>query len=60
MHPFLPEYAAARQDELRAVAGVRYSPTTRAPVRQRFGWWLIELGLRLAAPKRREGLLEGI
>ncbi|WP_158687998.1 MULTISPECIES: hypothetical protein [Actinomycetes] len=59
MHPFLPEYAAARQDELLA-AGVRSTPIRREPARQRLGWWLMELGLRLATPKRREGLLEGI
>lgn len=57
MHPFLPALAAARQEELLAAA-VR--PAPRAPARQRLGWWLMELGLRLATPKRREGLLEGI
>ncbi|WP_336160224.1 hypothetical protein [Amycolatopsis sp. VC5-11] len=57
MHPFLSEFAADRQGELLAAA-VRLPP--RTPARQRFGWWLMELGLRLATPKRREGLLEGI
>ncbi|GAB3384802.1 hypothetical protein [Amycolatopsis echigonensis] len=49
MHPFVTEFAAARRDELLTAA-----------VRQRFGWWLMELGLRLATPKRGKGLLEGI
>ncbi|GAA1032407.1 MULTISPECIES: hypothetical protein [Amycolatopsis] len=58
MHPFLTEFAADRHDDLLAAA-VRF-PALRAPARQRLGWWLMELGLRLATPKRREGLLEGM
>ncbi|MGW7539360.1 hypothetical protein [Amycolatopsis sp. NPDC054798] len=58
MDPFLTALAAARHDELRAAA-VRCPPTPRPPARQRLGWWLMEVGLRLATPKRREGLLEG-
>ena len=57
MEPFLHALAAARRDELLAAA-VRHP--LRTPARQRLGWWLMELGLRLATPKRREGLLEGI
>jgi hypothetical protein len=58
MHPYLMEQlAVARQRELRAGAAAPPGPPLprrawhhpgRRPVRQRAGWMLIEIGLRLA------------
>ena len=53
MHPeFTRALTASRIDELRTTAA-RRSPRATAPrpaLRQRTGWWLVDLGLRLAAP----------
>ncbi|WP_020661771.1 hypothetical protein [Amycolatopsis benzoatilytica] len=69
MKDFMIEYVAARQAELRAAARPQLRPVRTSPARQRLGWWLMELGLRLAAPpapapapapRFREGPLQGI
>ncbi|MET9260064.1 hypothetical protein [Amycolatopsis sp. NPDC004079] len=66
MNPDLWALVAQHQDALRAEADQRRlgtrkpTPAPKDSARQRLGWWLMSLGLRLAAPKRREGLLEGM
>ena len=54
MHPeFTRALTAARIDDLRATAARRPARPAAAPrpaLRQRTGWWLVDLGLRLAAP----------
>ncbi|WP_169776621.1 hypothetical protein [Amycolatopsis jejuensis] len=54
MDPFLAALASARQEDLLATAAPRpCAAVHRTPARQRFGWWLMELGLRLATPPPR-------
>ncbi|WP_134665489.1 MULTISPECIES: hypothetical protein [unclassified Amycolatopsis] len=66
MNPDLLAFVTQYQDGLRADADqrrlARHKPpsTPKDSPRQRLGWWLMTVGLRLATPKSREGLLEGI
>ena len=53
MKDFMIEYVAARQAELHATASPRLPRVRESRVRQRLGWWLMNLGLRLAAPPPR-------
>jgi len=68
MNPDLLAFVTEYQDGLRAEADRRRLARGNPPAgskdspRQRLGWWLMSLGLRLAAPapRRREGPLQGI